>query len=136
MYQLVKALGHLVTYFICAITIDKIDVTESFFLSYFIISPIINEILWALSYSTCNKVVYQKLDINNSTAGSIGSTSFYIIYALILFVILLVLRKVGIIPFANDFDEELVNFITQYFNNLIMNFSNKIIEVLQATKQL
>ena len=134
MYTLVKALGHLVTYFICAITIDKIDVTESFFLSYFIISPIINEILWALSYSTCNKVVYQKLDINNSTAGSIGYTSFYIIYALILFVILLVLRKVGIIPFANDFDEELVNFITQYFNNLIMNFSNKIIEVLQATK--
>lgn len=134
MYKLVKALGHLVTYFICAITIDKIDVTESFFLSYFIISPIINEILWALSYSTCNKVVYQKLDINNSTAGSIGYTSFYIIYALILFVILLVLRKVGIIPFANDFDEELVNFITQYFNNLIMNFSNKIIEVLQATK--
>ena len=134
MYKLVKALGHLVTYFICAITIDKIDVTESFFLSYFIISPIINEILWALSYSTCNKVVYQKLDINNSTAGSIGYTSFYIIYALILFVILLVLRKVGIIPFANDFDEELVNFITQYFNNLIMNFLNKIIEVLQATK--
>ena len=127
MYKLVKALGHLVTYFICAITIDKIDVTESFFLSYFIISPIINEILWALSYSTCNKVVYQKLDINNSTAGSIGYTSFYIIYALILFVILLVLRKVWIIPLANEFDEELVNFITKYFNNLIMNFSNKII---------
>lgn len=33
MYKLVKALGHIVTYFICAITIDKIDITESFFLS-------------------------------------------------------------------------------------------------------
>ena len=43
MYKLVKALGHIVTYFICAITIDKIDVTESFFLSYFIISPHSNE---------------------------------------------------------------------------------------------
>ena len=134
MYKLVKALGHIVTYFICAITIDKINVTESFFLSYFIISPIINEILWALSYSTCNKVVYQKLDINNSTVGSLGYTFFYVIYALILFVILLALKKIGVIPFANDFDEELVNFITQYFNNLIMNFSNKIVEVLQATK--
>ena len=134
MYKLVKALGHIVTYFICAITIDKINVTESFFLSYFIISPIINEILWALSYSTCNKVVYQKLDINNSTVGSLGYTFFYVIYALILFVILLALKKIEVIPFENDFDEELVNFITQYFNNLIMNFSNKIVEVLQATK--
>ena len=134
MYKLVKALGHLVTYFICAITIDKIDVTESFFLNYFIISLIINEILWALSYCTCNKVVYQKLDINNSTAGSIGYTSFYIIYALILFIILLALKKIQVIPFANGFDKNVINFITQYFNNLIMDFSNKIVEVLQVTK--
>lgn len=134
MYKLVKALGHIVTYFICAITIDKIDVTESFFLSYFIISPLINEILWALSYFTCNKVVYQKLDINNSTAGSLGYTFFYVIYALILFVILLALKKIGVIPLANDLDEELVNFITQCFNNLIMDLSNKIVEVLQVAK--
>lgn len=84
MYKLTKGLGHIATYFICAITIDKIDVTESFFLNYFIISPIINEMLWALSYYTCNKVVYQKLEINNSTAGSIGYTITYIAYVLIL----------------------------------------------------
>lgn len=133
MYKLVRTLGHIATYFICAITIDKIDVTESFFLNYFIISPIINEMLWALSYCTCNKVVYQKLEINNSTAGSIGYTISYIAYALILFGILIILKKLGIIPFANDFDTTLINGIIQYFNNLIMNFSNRIVEVLQVT---
>lgn len=133
MYKIVRALGHIVTYFICAITIDKIDVTESFFLSYFIISPIINEILWALSYYTCKKVVYQKLDINEPTAGSIGYTVSYIVYALILFGILIILKKLGIIPFANDFDTTLINGIIQYFNSLIMNFSNRIVEVLQVT---
>ena len=120
MYKLVRALGHIVTYFICAITIDKIDVTESFFLGYFIISPIINEILWALSYYTCRKIVYQKLDINEPTAGSIGYTLSYIVYALILFGILIILKKLGIIPFANDFDTRLINGIIQYFNNLII----------------
>lgn len=120
------------TYFICAITIDKIDITESFFLSYFIISPIINEVLWALSYCTCKKIVYQKLDINGPAAGSMGYTISYIVYALILFVILLVFRKLEIIPFANDFDVRLINCINQYFNNLIMNFSDKIVEVLQT----
>lgn len=130
MYNIVKALGHIVTYFICAITIDKIDVTESFFLSYFVISPIINEMLWALSYYTCKKVVYQKLNIDNSIAGSIGYTISFVMYALILFVILIVLKRLEIIPFANNFDTKLINGITQYFNNLIMNVSNKIVEVL------
>lgn len=130
MYKLVKILGHIVTFFICAITIDKIDITESFFLSYFIISPITNEMLWTLSYCTCKKIVYQKLDINEPAAGSIGYTTFYIVYALILFVILLVLRKLEIIPFANDFDENLMNWIIEYFSNRINEFSNKILNVL------
>ena len=133
MYKLVRALGHIATYFICAITIDKIDVTESLFLSYFIISPIISEALWALSYYTCKKIVYQKLDINEPTVGSIGYTVSYIVYALILFGILILLKRLGIIPFANDFDTKLINGIIQYFNNLIMNAFNKIVEVLQVT---
>lgn len=61
-----------------------------------------------------------------------GYTISYIVYALILFVILLVFRKLEIIPFANDFDVRLINCINQYFNNLIMNFSDKIVEVLQT----
>lgn len=133
MYKLVKALGHILTYFICAITIDKIDVSESFFLSYFIISPIINETLWALSYCTCNKIIYQKLDIDIPIVGSIGYTIAYVVYALILFVILIILKRLEIIPFANDFDTKLINSITQYFNNLIINFTNKIVEVLQVS---
>lgn len=133
MYKLVKALGHIVTYFICAITIDKIEVTESFFLSYFIISPIISEGLWILSRYTCKKIVYQKLDIDIPTVGSIGYTIAYVVYALILFAILIVLKRFEIIPFANDFDTKLIESITQYFNNLIMNFTNKIVEVLQVS---
>lgn len=131
MYKLVKVLGRIVTYFVCAITIDKINVTESFILSYFIISPIINELLWLLSYYTCNKIIYQKLNIDIPAIGSIGYTISYVVYALILFGILIALKKLGIIPFANDFDTILLNEIIQYFNNLIMNFSNRIVEVLQ-----
>ena len=131
MYKLVKVLGRIVTYFVCAITIDKINVTESFILSYFIISPIINELLLLLSYYTCNKIIYQKLNIDIPAIGSIGYTISYVVYALILFGILIALKKLGIIPFANDFDTILLNEIIQYFNNLIMNFSNRIVEVLQ-----
>lgn len=61
-----------------------------------------------------------------------GYTIAYIVYALILFVILILLKTLGIIPFANNFDVRIINGITQYFNNLIMNFSNRIVEILQA----
>lgn len=133
MYKLVKVLGHIVTYFACTITIDKINVTESIILNYFIISPMINELLWILSYYTCNNIIYQKLNIDIPTVGSIGYTILYVIYAFIIFGILIVLKIIGIIPFASNFDENLFDFIIQYFNNLIMDFSNKIVEVLQVT---
>lgn len=132
-YNLAKTLGHILRYFACAITIDKIDVSKSFFLSYFIISPIISWTLWKISRYTCKKVVYQKLDINESTAGSVGYTIAYLVYLSILFMFLIVLKKLGIIPFANDFDTRLINGIIQYFNNLIINFCNKIVEILQVT---
>lgn len=38
-YNLAKTLGYILRYFACAITIDKIEASKSFFLSYFIISP-------------------------------------------------------------------------------------------------
>ncbi len=133
MYKLVKVLGRIVTYCLCAITINKINVTESLFLSYFIISPIINELLWLLSYYTCNKIIYQKLNIDIPAIGSIGYTISYVVYAFIIFGILIVLKRFGIIPFANDFDVRLINSISQYFNNLIMDFSDKIVKVLQTT---
>ena len=133
MYKFVKVLGHIITWYICAVTIDKIDVSESFILNYFIISPIMNEILWALSYCTCNKIIYKKLDIDIPTVGSIGYSIAYVVYALILFVILIVLKELGTIPIFNDFDENFISWITQYFNNKIMELSNRIVNILKAT---
>lgn len=130
MYKLVKVLGHIVTYFACTITIDKINVTESIILNYFIISPMINELLWILSYYTCNNIIYQKLNIDIPTVGSIGYTILYVIYAFIIFAILIVLKIIGIIPFASNFDENLMNWIIEYFSNRINEFSNKIVQVL------
>lgn len=130
MYKLVKVLGHIVTYFACTITIDKINVTESIILNYFIISPMINELLWILSYYTCNNIIYQKLNIDIPTVGSIGYTILYVIYAFIIFGILIVLKIIGIIPFASNFDENLMNWIIEYFSNRINEFSNKIVQVL------
>lgn len=132
-YNIAKTIGYILRYLVCAITIDKINVSESIILSYCIISPAISWTLWKLSRDKCKKIIYEKLEINESTAGSIGYTIAYLIYLMILFIILLVFKHIGIIPFANDFDENLFNFITQYFNNLIMDFSNKIVEVLQVT---
>lgn len=130
MYKLVKVLGRIVTYCVCAITIDKINVTESFILSYFIISPIINELLWLLSYFTCNKIIYQKLNIDIPAIGSIGYTISYVVYAFVIFGILIVLRRIGIIPFANDFDEKIMTLIIEYSANRIKVFSNKIVQAL------
>lgn len=135
MYYIVKALGYIVRWFICAITIDKINVTKSFFLSYFIISPIISELLWKLSRYTCRKIVFQELDINNSTIRSLGYTIAYIIYTVITFIILIVLKMLEIIPFANNFDERIINWISKYFSNKITEFSNKIVKVLQSNIQ-
>lgn len=126
MYKLVKVL----IYFACTITIDKINVTESIILNYFIISPMINELLWILSYYTCNNIIYQKLNIDIPTVGSIGYTILYVIYAFIIFGILIVLKIIGIIPFASNFDENLMNWIIEYFSNRINEFSNKIVQVL------
>lgn len=133
MYKFVKVLGHIITWYICAVTIDKIDVSESFILNYFIIPPIMNETLWALSYCTCNKIIYKKLDIDIPTVGSIGYSIAYVVYALILFVILIVLKELGTIPIFNDFDENFISWITQYFNNKIMELSNRIVNILKAT---
>lgn len=130
MYKLVKVLSRIVTYCLCAITIDKINVTESLFLSYFIISPIINELLWLLSYYTCNKIIYQKLNIDIPAIGSIGYTISYVVYAFIIFDILIVLKRFGIIPFANDFDEKIMTLIIEYSANRIKVLSNKILQVL------
>ena len=113
MYKFVKVLGHVITWCICAVTID--------------------EILWALSYCTCSKIIYKKLDIDIPVVGSIGYTIAYVVYALVLFTILMILKETGIIPFANNFDTKLIDSITQYFNNLIINFTNQIVEVLKVS---
>ena len=44
-YMLTKILGHIVRYGLCALTIDKINITESYILSYCVISPIITDAL-------------------------------------------------------------------------------------------
>lgn len=133
MYNLVKVLGHIVTYFVCAITIDKINLSDSFILNYFIISPMISELLWFLSYCTCNNLIYQKFDIDivvPSVVGSIGYTISYVAYAFIIFGILISLKKIGVLPFVSNFDTKVLNWIVVYCINKIEGFSNKIVQAL------
>lgn len=132
-YKGSKVLGKIIRYLICAVTIDAINVTDSFILSYLIISPLISKILWLLSRYTCKKIVYQKLNINELSAGSWGYTISYCIYVIMLFIILIILKKIGIIPFANDFDIKLINEITEFFTGLMMDSLNNIVKVLQTT---
>ena len=132
-YKHSKILGEIIRYVICAVTIDVINVTDSFILSYLIISPLIAKILWLLSRYTCKKIVYQMFNINESSAGSWGYTIFYCIYVIILFTILIMLKKREIIPFANDFDIKLINEITKFFTGIMMDYLNDIVKVLQTT---
>lgn len=80
MYKEFKAIYTIVTWIICAVTIDLIDLTDSFILNYLIIPPIIEVVIRNLSYLTCNIIVYRKLNINNSflVALDIGLYMLYI----------------------------------------------------------
>ena len=131
MYKELKAIYKIIAWIICAVTIDLIDLTDSFILNYFIIPPIIEFIIKNLSYITCNIIVYRKLDINNSFFGSFGYWISYIIYALILFGILVILKFTGVIPFVTNIDTKIFNKIMNYIKDMFMIPVNQIVEILQ-----
>lgn len=132
MYKRIRIIGKVVGWLICVITIDLIDLTDSYILNYLIIAPMLEWILRKMSYWTCNIIIYQKLDINESEIGSLGYWIFYIIYTLILFAILSVLKNNGFIPLVTNLDiiifEGVVNFIT----NILMDSINNIVNILQT----
>ena len=132
MYEIVKKYGFIIRYIVSSITVESLNVTDSYILNLFVISPIISELLWAISFYSSKIVVYRKLGINNSTVGSAVYTVSYIFYAVILFGVLLLLTKLKIIPINTDFDMKLFNYITRYFTNIIMNFTNEIVEKLNT----
>lgn len=132
MYKGIKNIGKVAGWLICGITIDLIDLTDSYILNYLIIAPIFEWILRKMSYWTCNKVIYKKLDINEPVIGSFGYWISYIIYVLILFAILSILKNNGVIPRVTNLDmiifEGIVNFIT----NIFMDSINNIVDILQT----
>lgn len=131
MYKELKAIYKIIAWIICAVTIDLVDLTDSFILNYFIIPPIIGFIIENLSYLTCNIIVYRKLDINNSFFGSFGYWISYIIYVLILFEILVILKFTGVIPFITNLDTKIFNKIMNYIKDMFMIPVNQIVEILQ-----
>lgn len=131
MYKELKVIYKIIAWIICAVTIDLIDLTDSFILNYFIIPLIIEFIIENLSYLTCNIIVYRKLDINNSFFGSFGYWISYIIYILILFGILVILKFAGVIPFVTNLDTKIFNKIMNYIKDMFMIPVNQIVEVLQ-----
>ena len=85
-----------------------------------------------ISFYTSKIVIYRKLEIDNSTIGSVGYTVAYILYAVILFGVLLLLTKSKVIPIITGFDLKLFNLITNYFTNIIIDFTNRIVENLNT----
>ena len=131
-YKIVKKYGFIIRYIVCAVTVESLDVTDSYILNLLVISPIISELLWMISFYTSKIVIYRKLGIDNSTIGSIGYTVAYILYAVILFGVLLLLTKSKVIPIITGFDLKLFNLITNYFTNIIIDFTNRIVENLNT----
>ena len=68
------------------------------------ILPNIDWGLRKLSYLTYDIIVYHKLDINESSVGSLGYWILCVIYVLILYGILFVIRNIGIIPLVTNLD--------------------------------
>lgn len=132
MYKRIKNIGKIVRYLICGITIDLIDLTDSYILNYLIIAPIIEGVLRQVSFLTCNIIVYQKLDINESSIGSFGYRTSYVIYVLILFGILSLLKNNGIIPVVTNLDTKIFGGIVNLITNMFMGSINKIVEILQT----
>lgn len=132
MYNFVKKYGYLIRYIVCSLTLDVIDVTDSYILNYFIISPIISFILWKTSFYTSKLIIYHKLGIDNSTIGSLGYTVSYILYVIILAIILVILSKLKIIPIITNFDINLFNWIISYFTNIFTETINTMIENLNT----
>ena len=81
MYKFIKMLWMLISYIVCAYTIDTIEVTDSIILNYCLVSPIISFIIWILSYCSCKKLVYNELNIDDIYIGSAGYC-FFIYYIL------------------------------------------------------
>ncbi len=131
-YKIVKKYGFIIRYIVCAVTIESLEVTDSYILNLLVISPIISELLWMISFYTSKIVIYRKLEIDNSTIGSVGYTVAYILYAVILFGVLLLLTKSKVIPIITGFDLKLFNLITNYFTNIIIDFTNRIVENLNT----
>lgn len=131
MYKRIRIIGIVAGWLICGITIDLIDLTDSYILNYLIIAPMLEWILRKMSYWTCNIIIYQKLDINEPAVGSLGYWISYIIYVLILFAIFSVLKNNGVIPLVTNLDiiifEGIVNFITNIFRDSI----NNVVDILQ-----
>lgn len=132
MYKGIKITGKIVGCLICGVTIDLIDLTDSYILNYLIIAPILEWILRKISYLTCNIIVYQKLDINESAIGSLGYWTSYVIYVLILFGILYLLKNNGIIPVVTNLDTKIFWGIVNLITNMFMESTNKIVEILQT----
>lgn len=131
MYKKLKSIYTIIAWIICAVTIDLIDLTDSFILNYFIISPVIEFIIRNLSYLTCNIIVYRKIGMNNSFFGSLGYWISYIIYVLILFGILMILKFTGVIPFVTNLDAKISNGIMNYIKDIFMAPMRQIVEILQ-----
>lgn len=131
MYKKFKSIYIIIVWMICAITIDLIDLTDSFILNNLIIPPILEFTIRNLSYLTCNIIVYRKLDINNSFFCSLGYWISYIIYVLILFGILIILKITGAIPCVTNLDTKILNEIMSYIKDVFMIPINKVVEILQ-----
>ena len=132
MYKIVKNYGFIIRYIVCAVTVESLDVTDSYILNLLVISPITSKLLWIVSFYSSKIVIYHKLGIDNSTVGSIGYTVSYILYAVALFGLLLLLNKLKIIPIITNFDIKIFYYITNYFTNIMISFTNSISENLNT----
>lgn len=98
MYKILSSISLLVRIYLCYVTIDTIPIFSNELINYVVLELIsLYTILWAISFLE-NKFIINKLDIQSSSTRAI---SYFIIYCLnlaILYGIMLLLTKYGILP--------------------------------------
>lgn len=132
MYKIAKIIGKILGYIICAATIEVIDLTDSILLNCFIISPTLLWIINKVSYYTCKIIIYRKLDINEPIIGCMGYWISYILYVVLIFGVLCILKYYNIIPIYTNLDKKIFNSIVDFFYSIFMLKMQEIINVLQV----
>lgn len=129
MYKIIKTVSFLIRYAICCITIDQValfenEATQWLFSLFF--GSVLYSILWAICYFLVG-VISQKLSVNSSSVKSGLYFALYIVFVILIFGILRLLTRFGVLPIGEEITFQLEEWLTKKTDSIWQTFSDWII---------